>query len=467
MSDLVEVVARAVARRQGRAFPMRETYAIAPDGASTFAIAPLKIVSEEVVQAIAFGDPDKTPQVIVRWNPLSRESGDLLPLAKAIDDYITHISEAGDLHRFWLPHKSALTVLDLLGHRYRTNKQASDELKAMGAHCRAIATEAAFEGQQVVCVAADLLRTHFVTGQAPIKDAHLDAFLAWLEPKPGVNPCVEADARALVPASGVLVREDDDEVERLRSIAKAGGRQGAAAKAKIDVLLTKGVMAEWALLVRARRAFWATGLSANSHLDTLINASRRRVNYAFPRSLSTAAKPDSLSRELAAHEWAAELTEASGFQGDSRIRELARRKGRAIQASIARVRQPTPNRLPCRVWLRTAQDVLRVRAGTMLRRIDGRAEGRVVEVSEDAKGRRVLVVDLTKGVQRSRCPAVGTTEEWVDTVPQDMSFVMQKVYGRMKSAQAPLVYGANLAKNVVPAPATLDYLRIATGLRRP
>ncbi len=81
MSDLIETVARAIAHEQRRAFVVRATSALTADPPSTFGIALVKIVSEEIIQAIAFGDISGPPRIVVRWNPLSRDSSDLEPFA--------------------------------------------------------------------------------------------------------------------------------------------------------------------------------------------------------------------------------------------------------------------------------------------------------------------------------------------------------------------------------------------------
>src|SRR5580658_7287539 len=144
MSGIADTVARILASREGRAIPIRRTSSLLEDPPSVFAIAPIKMVSEEIIQAVAFGDPTREPRLITRWNPLSREAGDLEPLAVALDDYVTSALEEQALPRIWLPHKSALTLIELLGHRYRTNQGATERLQRMGALCWAIAEEQRF-----------------------------------------------------------------------------------------------------------------------------------------------------------------------------------------------------------------------------------------------------------------------------------------------------------------------------------
>src|SRR6266540_6345963 len=256
MNATTETLGRVLARHQGRALPIRSTFALSEDPSPVFAIAPIKMVAEEIVQAIAFGDPDGPPQVVTRWNPLSRDAGDLEIFAAALNDYVEAVARGDQLPRFWLPHRSALTVVELLGHRYRTNQMASDSLRRMCWQCRAIAEEATYGGQQAVVIAGEVLRAHVLTGQAPVKDGHLGALLAWVAPAAGRDPAEVADEQALVPASGVLERSIDDRVEGLRREAIGGRVVGriedvweARGATLLRVELTRGVQRSRFLVV--------------------------------------------------------------------------------------------------------------------------------------------------------------------------------------------------------------------------
>jgi hypothetical protein len=174
-----------------------------------------------------------------------------------------------------------------------------------------------------------------------------------------------------------------------------------------------------------------------------------------------------LARELDSHERAAELVEETELCGDARLRERARGKGRVVGGEVIRVVQPRSNRKPCTVFLRTEQAVLRIRAGTLLQRIDGRVVGRVEEVTEEPDGRRVVRLDLTKGVRKSQRPAEGSVADWADAVPHDASFMMSKVYTRMRDSAVPLVYQRCAARGEPAGPPPVDLLAVAEGLRRP
>jgi hypothetical protein len=466
MREYADVLARARALEARRAVLVRENIALASDPMPVFGIAPVKLVSEEIVQAIAYGHIGGQPQVTVRWNPLSRESQELEPFAEALDDYVMGALDNGQLPRIWLPHRAALTLVDLLGWRYRTNQQASDRLRRMGWQCRALAEEAAYPDQQVVAIAGDLLIDHVVTGQVPIKDFHLDALLAWLEDLGDADPTEEADRRALVPAAAMLERRHDDRVEHLRKIAKRGGPMSSAARGEVERLLREGALREWDLLTRGRAALWGLGLPTMPGVDALADGSRDRITYALTNDLSPPTNPHSLSRLLDRHENAAEAVEAATVMGDQYVRELARQDGRAVRGQVVRIDQATRNRHPCTIHVRTDQTVLRVRRGTELRMVGGRVDARVAAITEDTTGARVLELSVIKGVYASMLPSIGGVVELVDAVHRDHSFHRNKAYTAMQAAAHPLVYGDALPAPVARTGLPRDLLGASRRLRR-
>jgi hypothetical protein len=459
-AEYIETVARAIARRERRAIPIRDTSGLAWDPEPAFGIAPIRVVSEQRVQSIAFGFLNAEPQVVVDWNPLSRESSVLEPFAAALDEYLTSAIAHGRTPRVWLPHPAALEVVDLLGHRYRSNKDANPVVRTMGAHCRALAEEARFPGQQIVSVASNLLTAHVVTGQSPIEDRHLGALLAWIRPVPGVDPLIAARESALIPVAAMLERDVDDEVEALRKAAKGATAAAESARRRIEERLGQAALREWQLLLEARRAFWSLGLLPAPGNDKLVTRSVHRFAYALRKDQELRAKgavrrspsrPDTLTQLLDQHEHATELLEDIDVRSDVRLREHARREGRAMVAQVVKITQPIPNRHPCTLTLQTTQEVRRVRRGTILSKVDGRVRGRVdAEREEPATGATLYELTLVKGggVQSSRLPRLGDVLDWVDSAPFDAPLMKQKlgIYQAQRTAQHPLVY-----RNTLPA----------------
>jgi hypothetical protein len=180
MRDVEDLVSRVMASRQGRAVRVRSTSAITRDPAHAIGIATIRVVTEDQVQAIAYGSLHKAPSIIPRLLPLSRDTTDLEPFAQWLVDHVRRVVGGGLPLRVWIPHGKTLETLEILGRRYEKNPHASPLLKEAARYCRIMAEEARYAGQQTVAVAVDTLLLHVVTGQMPIEDRHLGAVLAWV-----------------------------------------------------------------------------------------------------------------------------------------------------------------------------------------------------------------------------------------------------------------------------------------------
>jgi hypothetical protein len=445
MTSYIMAAARIAARKIGRAVLVVDRFAITPETSDrVFGIAPIRVVSEQRPQAIAFGLLSGPPRIITIPNPLGRSSQELEPFADALNEYVVEALRNDRMPRIWLPHQSALELLDILGHRYRTNKQASQKLQQMGAQCRAFVEEAKYSGQQAVAIAGDLLRSHVATGQSAVEDAHVDALLAWIDPPDGTAAASEASARSLYPAASMLERADDDKVENLRVRAKKlKGQARQDTFSQIDCLLRAAAEREWDLLVRARTAYWSLPLNVLP-LDKLVAASTGRLLFALMNSPDPPSNPHSLARLLHEYEDALEITEDISVRYDNTAWERARRKGKAFAAVVIDVHQPNPSRNPCTLFLRTRQPVLRLRPGAKWALIDGKVEGRVRSVTEDAHGNTIIEFLLEKGVRKSQRPGIGSVGRYVDSVPFGGHFLHDKVMKAVKQRRPAIAYDTNL-----------------------
>ncbi len=468
-ADFTLIVGRLCARERSHAVPVRSTYSVAPDPSKTFGIAFIRVAAEERVQAVAYGMIGAQPSVITICNPLARGAHELEPFASALNDYLTGCDVWGELPRVWLAHPAALAVLDLLGHRYQSNRQVTDSLRAMGRQCRALCEEATFPGQQVVAVASALLMEHVVTGQSAVEDQHLGALLAWVDPPLGVDPLPESQRRSLVPAASLLDKEADEEVERLRRLARqCEGSEVEGIHGRIRLLLEEGVMREWSLLNEARVAFWKLGLKPAPLLRTLqlIGESREHLRYFLRYGANLPSRPHSLSLRLNTYEYAASLIEEKDTYADERVRERLRGTGRVVTVRVEAIDQPNAGRHPCTLTLTTDQPVRRVRPGTKLKSIDDQILGRVIgqSESEDA-GRHRIVFRLIKGVRKGK-PHVGQELELVDTIPFDSRRVKRIIYKLMRQDNSPLIYHNSLPPSISRFLPPGSILEAAEGMRR-
>src|SRR5258708_13982348 len=150
MSDYTDALNRILARSLNTAVPIRTASSMCSDPTVTIGIATIKIVTEEQIQALAFGPLNATPTLILRVNPIGRDVADLAPFATFLDQVASRaIAAEGEL-RVWVPHAETIEALDILGHRYWRNQNAPTAIHRMGVICRNIAHEAPFPGQQLV-----------------------------------------------------------------------------------------------------------------------------------------------------------------------------------------------------------------------------------------------------------------------------------------------------------------------------
>jgi hypothetical protein len=396
MNEREKVVARLCARRNGRALPTRSTSMLCADPPDAIGIVTIKIVTEEVVQAIGYGSLNRVPTIICRLDPMSRDASDLAPFAAWLTPAIENPIRSGRLPRLWLPHGSTLECLDVLGHRFATNQSASANLRRMGALCRLLAEEVRFGGQQVVAVAADVLAEHFITGQMPIEDNHLGARLAWINPVAGRRPEEVAAERSRKAASGILVntpdQRDDDRVDRLRSIHKRStGPERAAAAAQIRSILRAAVRREWTMLVEARRSFWSAGFAVDP-LSYLVDASIKRLQWSLDGFI-VPSRPHALASLLERYEAASQTREEASVLTDPVARDAERRRGRVLLGRITAIRQPRRNCFPCSLEMTSDQELLRLRRDDEIKSCDGKVKGVVRDIARDsATGGRLIVV---------------------------------------------------------------------------
>jgi hypothetical protein len=459
----IDVLARARARIGQRAIPVRERATLAPDTLVPFGIAAIRLVSEEHVQAIAYGALDDAPAIATRWHPLGRDSSDLAPFATALDAYLADTLAAGLLPRIWIPTTATVDLLEMIGHRFHSNREAAPEIQRMGKQLRALAEEASIPGQQVMAVARTQLVESVATGQCGAEDAHLGALLAWVVPEPGRDPAAVAAERALVPAAAMLDRRLDDAVEALRKDAKRNNRRGAAARTRIERMLALGAQAEWQLLVEARRAYLELGLRAD-HLDGLVDESRDRLAYAMSIFPNPGRTPTALLRELDRSEYAIALVQDLDL-ADFATRERARRNGRVFEAEVLAWNQPNPKQNGFEVELHVPQEILRARRGSSIRLLGGKIEANVLGVEAHPAGGYRLTVRVTAGVRSRAEVAVGRQADWTDSGVRDLRFRRQRSQRFVKDQAPDLIYGElpTPTPRALPAGSLVD---LVEGLRR-
>jgi hypothetical protein len=444
MNAFDDSLLRVVARHTGRAIPTRTSSGLSTDPEITIGIATIKIVTEEQIQAIAYGDLDRDPQVIVRLNPIGRDVGDLIPFAQFMNQTADRVVQSQSQLRIWIPNSATLEGLDILGHRYWRNQTAPEVIVRMGDICRVIAHEASYEGQQVVADAAGLLRHHVVTGLAPVEEAHLDALLAWFD-ETVTDPVAEARERIKLPAAGILPNSPDfpidDRVDRLRRELKgAVGRRRQILAGDIENNLRRWVLREWRMLSEARQAFFELGL-APSNLNTLIRDSNQRIHYGFSNGHFPARRPDRLAKLLSELEASIEKTNAAELESDPELRDQAGRAGAVVSGVVSGVHQPQRNKKPCNIDVDSAQGVIRFRLDDKVKIAGTNVTGVVRGLASTPAGGTRLSVEIDHGVRQSQILTAGTP---IELLRQGYGFVNYRALN-MAYQRQPWAYYADAA----------------------
>lgn len=466
MNNFEEALHRVLARHHRRALPIRTSRELADDPEITFGVATIKIVTEEQIQAIAFGSIDATPNVIVRLDPIGRDVADITPFARFLESEAQRARHADTRMRIWIPHSITLEALDILGHRYWRNQSAPAEIVRMGEICRIIAHEAQLPGQQLVADTARLLQSHVITGMAPLEEGHLGALLAWLD-RSVLDPLSEGRSRIRVPASGVLPNTPDmpidDRVDRLRKEAKgASGSRRAAFEAEIGRHLREAVLREWSLMVEGRRAFLGLGLPASS-LAELTKDSHLRVARGLDDGFFPARAPDKLAAQLSEAEAAMEKMDFASIEGDIMVREQAARAGAVVRGVVCAVYQTKPGFKPCDIELDSAQSVIRFRTDDKVRVLGTNVTGVVRQLTASATGGTRLAIEISAGVRTRAVLARGAR---LELIKEPYAYVNHRALAEARAQQSWMFYGTAAPVLAAGRSQGFSALSIARSMRR-
>jgi hypothetical protein len=466
MNAFEEALHRVAARQHRRAIPIRRSSSLAPDPATTIGISTIKIVTEEQVQAIAYGRIGDEPQLLVRLDPISRDVSDLEPFATFLGGIADNaLADHGAL-RIWVPHAATLETLDVLGHRYWRNQQAPDAIRWMGEICRIIAHEQTFPGQQTVADAAALLREHVITGLTPIEEGHLNAVLAWLDPMVR-QPLEEARERIRVPASGMLPNTPDlpldERVDRLRREAKgASTSRRAALHQEIASILGQAALREWRLMVEAREAFLRLALPSQGLAD-LVADSAKRISDGLTNGHFPARSPEKLTIQLGQMEVGQERADRASIENDPILRAQSRNAGAVVLGRVSQVDQPRPGYNPCHIQVDSEQRVIRFRRDDKVKVLGTNVKGVVRNIGVAPGGGVRVTLQITTGVKSTSVLTVGNS---IELLEEGFGFVNIRALNTARDRQPWAFYADVMPRIAGLQPPAGSLLAIARGSRR-
>ncbi|MBD5657266.1 MAG: hypothetical protein IAI50_19115 [Candidatus Eremiobacteraeota bacterium] len=465
MNASVDVFLRLAAFRARRAMPLTQTYRIAPDPAESFAIAPLRVVAEDFIQVVAFGNPDDAPMIVHEAMPLSRATAFLEPLSDALDEYIRRAVDQGGV-RIYLPHRNALEMLTLMAPRFEHNKEASAKIRRLGYLARILRELAYMPGQQVVVVMSDALRGHAVSGSSPIKDAQLRYMVTWMNPPPGVDVEVAADEAALSPAAGMLYFKDDESIEDLRHRLKSKKGDAMALRSEIERIQDRNALAEWQVLTQARDALWGMQLSAQPRLTELAQQNLDYLRRALDGNTGSAKYAHPMARLYEDFGAAFTVAQAASIEADDRAFEAEVQKGKCIRGRIDGRHLPSgPNRKPQHFTIVSEQRVLRLREGMKLRLRNAGVLFSVSGYERYVDGTSRIEVSVLKGVRLAGRLQVGALVSLIEGEGVAFRGLLRPL-SNIDGVDIPSVNVA-VGRGEAAIDPSLDLEAIAVALRRP
>ncbi len=396
MNESAEAFLRVAAARARRALPLASSYRLTPDPVECFAIAPLRVVAEDLIQVVAYGNPDDQPSIAHEALPLSRRTAFLEPFSIALEEYIQR-SVANGGARIYLPHANALEVIALLAPRLEHNREASPVIQRLGYWARVIRELAHEPGQQVVVLMSDELQAHAVSGASPIKEAQLRYMITWMNPPVGIDVELAAEAAALSPAAAMLYFKDDEKIEALRHELRTGRGVADEKRAAIEAIQDQNARREWLALTDARDALWRMALSSQPRLNALMAENVRTLARALADPHASPKHPKPMAKKYADFAEKFQIQRAAALEADDRALEGAVESGHAVRGVISTFDRPRGKRSPQMVELVSHQRSLRLRVGAEFRDRRNLITARVVSFPRQTDGSTIITLDVQSG----------------------------------------------------------------------
>ncbi|MCC6176119.1 MAG: hypothetical protein IT305_12505 [Chloroflexi bacterium] len=393
----------------------------------------LKLSGEDTtVHIVAHGRPGEPPTIDWVADPRNRDDQFALfeRLADAVEADAESARAAGDYPQIVVPAGPNADHLDLLADRLRY-QQVSARAKRLGELLTYPAERQRVEGQQSLIIATELLRRHWILGQAPGEDAHLGVLRTRLEPPPGVTLLDAVEAAEREPMGCTTAPDFDRDILAPRVEAYNRARRAGASTSTLAALSTD---VRTALLPTVTRIYEATQW-AIAHVNGLgllpmpsLAALQRQEAGAFEffmsgrdtgYPLTLRDKPVPAAYRIVERETALDDLEAAMRLEEPFARAESRLKGDVVEGIVSRPRtvRLASGRSEQQFDLVTSQPVLRARVGDTLIRVDEPKQSLFVEEIRRTAGTATLTLRVTAGMRSVALPAAGADLELAPSGP--------------------------------------------------
>jgi hypothetical protein len=385
-----EVVRRLRAFEHGRALPRGETLRVARlADPAILVLAFVRMGGESAPWGIAFGSPDKDPQVLTVPEPRNRDyvAAMIMRFAPILLAHVHHPQHsrygpdpdaAIPPFQLWLPNDAHVEMLHHLAYAYTFTRFGEASrwtlLQAFGRACGWLFREAQRPGQTIVMSCARQLTECYTFPAETTRQGHTAFLLAWLQSDGDKNS--RSAAAGVAEQSPVSTNVDPaferDELAPFVETFNQGRAQndGAAierATRHIDKLMTEELRRRFDIAVSTLRVLRNDPRRENQGLAVLMRESmaEHRLQYrrmerkkddaddgpAFTPSPETDRHPSAAGSRYYVHEASQDLRDTLLVHDDRELQAELVATGRAIAGTIIDVRDEGQGRKTCPVWV--------------------------------------------------------------------------------------------------------------------
>lgn len=367
----MSAIAKMQARVEGRAVLISDVLRVDPDP-DAFVLAPIKMAGEGRLWAVAYGRRGDAPAFSFTPDPRNRDdeaSSVINPLAVTLEEYFQECRAIKRAPQVWVSSGSAVRLLSALSERRGSRHDAN--VAKLGLRLHFLSDRHDYAGQQVLHSASQVLSAHFATGQSPLEDQHLGAFLAWFAP--GEEDAAEAARVAEDSPAGVNtdVDFDLDAADLLQEFS--GPTRGRSARRKaiaheLDGMLRSVAVHIYELIEQSIQVLESQNLPKVPQIQKLRNKDFDAFDFFMEREfVPLRASADEAGRQLAAREAAIDSAANVFLGSDSIERSLGIQSGDVIEGTISDLTYGSRSGSVHEITFETGQSISTLRVGDTVR----------------------------------------------------------------------------------------------------